>query len=391
MKTSFSQPFQTSGAGLRSMTRFLAVPALFALVTVTAQAQITIAPLSTFGVNGWLAPAAAGVGVYLDTTANQRGLAFGNGHLYLVSRSNGNNVRMLDPITGADLGGLNVSGITGGTFQVNTIGVGGDGAIYVNNLTTQSTTSPLKVYSWATEGSAPAVVYSGDGGLAGSRVGDSLAVFGSGTSTKLAAGYATTPAVAGNNSYAIINPSTGTATAIGFTGTPPAAGDFRLGLTFANASQVFGTQGSSLYRNTTFSGATGSLLGSPAIPDPAGATADRLLSYNVVGPTALLAVQSIGDSHVSLYDVTDPNNPIYLASGNNTTGALTANSNGTGQLAWGTPVYNSNNGTWTDTLYAMGTAQGIQAFVVTVPEPGTFALLALGGLAAVAWRKKLRQ
>ena len=54
-------------------------------------------------------------------------------------------MRILDPLTGADLGGLNNSGISGGTFLVNSIGGGGDGVIYVGNLTTQSTTTPYKV------------------------------------------------------------------------------------------------------------------------------------------------------------------------------------------------------------------------------------------------------
>lgn len=45
-------------------------------------------------------------------------------------------MRRLSPITGADLGGLNVNGISGGTFAANMIGVGGDGAIYVGNLST---------------------------------------------------------------------------------------------------------------------------------------------------------------------------------------------------------------------------------------------------------------
>jgi hypothetical protein len=273
---------------------------------------------------------------------------------------------------------LNSTGITGGTFLVNNAAVGSDGAIYVANLTTQSTTSPFKVYKWATEASAPTVAYTGDAGLAGSRVGDSLAGVGSGSATRIVAGYNSTPAVSGNNGYSIIDPTAGAATAVGFTGTPPNAGDFRLGITFGDAIHVLGTAGSSLYRYTSFSGSTGTLIASPAIPDPAGATADRLLQYTTINGIPLLAVQSIGDSHVSVYDVTNPSSPIYLASGNNTSGSLTANGNGTGQIAWGDEV-NNGNGTFTRTLYAMSSNQGIQAFKITlVPEPATASLLLLG-------------
>src|ERR1017187_10388872 len=361
-----------------------------AVGTLSASAQVTMTALSSFGGgDGWLAPGEGGY-TFLGTANNERGLAFGNGDLYLVSRNGGNFIRILDPLTGADIGSLNTTGVSGGTFAVNTIGVGTDGAVYVANLTTQSTTSPYRVYSWANNGATPTVAYSGNGGLAGARLGDSLAVIGSGASTLLAAGYNSSPVVTGNNGYAIISPTAGTATAIGFTGTPPNAGDFRLGLTFTDSSHVLGTAGSSLYRDTSFSGSTGTLIGSPGIPDPAGATADRLLSYTLLDGVALLAVQSIGDSHASLYNATDPNAPVYIGALNNTSGTLTANGNGTGELACGA-IKDNGDGSFSETLYAMSTNQGIQAFVVTVvPEPATLSLLALG-LVAVAGRKKFRR
>jgi hypothetical protein len=342
-------------------------------------ATITIAPLTTWSPNsdGWLAPGEGGY-TFLGTANNERGLAYGNGHVYLVSRTGGTSIRRLDPATGADLGSpLDMTGVSGGTFAVSAAAIGGDGAIYAANLTTQSTTSPFKVYKWATEGSTPTVAYSGDAGLPGSRAGDDLAGVGSGSGTRIVAGYNSTPAVAGNNGYSVIDPTAGTAGAVAFTGTPPNAGDFRLGITFTDSSHVLGTAGSSLYRNSSFSGSSGTLINSPAIPDPAGATADRLLQYTTINGTPLLAVQSIGDSHVSVYDVTDPSAPIYLASGNNTSGSLTANGNGTGQIAWG-DVVDNGDGTLSRTLYAMSTNQGIQAFKVTlVPEPASIALFAL--------------
>jgi hypothetical protein len=347
----------------------------FVLTPLGSAATITLAPLATWSPNGdgWLAPGEGGY-AFLGTGNNERGLAFGNGHLYLVSRSGGTFIRRLDSATGADLGSpLDTTGVSGGTFTVNTAAVGSDGAIYVNNLTTQSTTSPVKVYRWATEGAAPTVAYTGDGGLAGSRLGDSLATDGS----VLALGYGSSPVVAGNNAYAIVDPALGVATRVAFAGTPPNGGDFRLGITFTDASHVLGTQGSSLYRYSSFSGTTGTLISSPAIPDPVGATADRLLSFTTINGVPLLAMQSVGDSHVSVYDLTDPSAPVWLASGNNTSGPLTGNGNGTGQLAWG-DIVDNGNGTLTRTLYAMSTNQGIQAFNVTlVPEPASIALLAL--------------
>src|SRR5438477_10322603 len=119
------------------------------LAALSGSAQVTMSALATWSPNGdgWLAPGEGGY-TFLGTGNLERGLAFGNGHVYLVSRNGGNNIRILDSLTGGDLGPLNNTGISGGTFAVNNAGVSGDGTIYVANLTTQSTTSPYKVYKW---------------------------------------------------------------------------------------------------------------------------------------------------------------------------------------------------------------------------------------------------
>jgi hypothetical protein len=347
----------------------------------------SLTPLASFGFTtpGWRQPGeplsgdVAGTNdgfsyLYLQTGNNERGLAYGNGHLYLVSHANVNgssaNVRVLDALTGADTGGLDATGITDGTFAVNAATVGSDGAIYVGNLTTQSTTTPFKIYKWATEAATPVVAYSGDAGLPGSRVGDSIGGIGGGASTRIAAGFSNSPSVTGNNGYTIVDPTAGTATAINFASTPPNAGEFRLGIAFSDANHVFSkaaasTANSTLYY-TSYSGSTGTLLGSPALT--AGSTAEFELAYTVLNGTPLLAAQSAGDSHINVYSVADPMNPVLLASAAGLAG-LQPNGNQTGQIAWGAATINPD-GSATQNLYGLRTNGGIRAFTFSLPVAG---------------------
>jgi hypothetical protein len=107
-----------------------------------------------------------------------------------VSRQGGDFIRILDAQTGQDLGALNLGTgiVSGGTFDINMVAVGGDGAIYVSNLAIGPAT--LRVYRWADDlaTTTPTVAYSGVP-LAGARVGDTLAAIGIGSSTRLVAGF----------------------------------------------------------------------------------------------------------------------------------------------------------------------------------------------------------
>ncbi len=360
------------------MKKLACITACFALALTSfnGQAQISIGPLTTFGGDGWLAN---GESSYLANDNLARGLAYGNGHLYLASRTGGNNVRVLNPLTGADLGGLDLTGVSGGAFAINMISVGGDGHIYVGNLTTQASTSPFKVYRWVSEASIPTTVYSG-APIEGGRVGDTLDAIGSGSLTRLVVGFGSTPATNGNNGYAIIDPTTGTHTQVAFAGTPPNAGDFRLGITFTDADHVFGTQGGINLRYTSYSGSVGTLLGAGVVTT----SSQRLMDYTVLGGIPLLAVMDTVDSGLRLYDATDPLNLVYINTATTLTGTPNANGNGTGAVAWGDSYYDSSG--WNAHLYALNSNNGIQAFIVTVPEPSAYVLFALGGFGLLVWR-----
>lgn len=361
-----SPTFSSTDYQSRILPIYASYLAIFSLLTteITAVGQFSISPLISFGSGGWLAPNGYNGSAYAYLTVNdtERGLAYGNNHLYLVSRNGGDFVRVLDPQTGADQGALNLGNgiVTGGTFDVNMITLAADGAIYVGNLATGP--AAFTVYRWANDlpTTTPTVAYTGVP-LAAARIGDSLTAFGSGSATLLAAGFNNLPSVAGDNGFAIIAPTTGTSTAVGFSSSPPAAGDFRLGISFTDSGHVIGTQGGSgtplLY--TSFSGASGALLASAAL-----ASADeRPLSFALVAGFPLMAAIGTADSHISLYDMTDPSQPVLVGQANATTGALAVDSHNTGAVAWGKVSGN------TATLYAMATDQGIQAFTVSVPAP----------------------
>ena len=78
--------------------------------------------------------------------------------------------------------------------------------------------------------------------------------------------------------------------------------------------------------------------------------------------------------------MTDRSNPLLLAT-NDLTTFTTTSGGAVGALAWG-PI--SGN---TARLYALGVNNGIQAFVVTVPEPSTAALICCC-TAALALRRR---
>lgn len=339
------------------IVRCVASTLLLAIATDVACAQSSITPLATFGANGWLAP---GTSSYLGSAHLERGLALNpvTGNLVLVSRNGGSFVRVLHGATGIDLGGLDTTGITGGTFAVDMAGVADDGSIYVCNLST-SLASPFKVYKWASEPTGfttpPTVAYNAASGV--TRTGDSFAVYGGVFSpAKFAA--------AGSNNVSasnfVVGPLDGSNTSTAYLsvpGTLTTSNDYRLGMTFVDEFTLIGNQGTN-GRYTALNGAAASVTAT--IPFSA---AQRPLDYAVVNGVPVLAVIDTNSSLVSVYDVTAPATPVLLVAGTAVSGTLTANTNATGSVQWG--AINGN----TALLYAMSTNQGIQAFTVVIDPP----------------------
>lgn len=372
---------------IRHVVRGAAIAAIAATaIGFPGRAQaitITMQALTTFGSNGWLAPASFATGGTGDAI---RDIAFNpvTGNLLVATSTTPISVNAVTGTFGAAL--LTGGTITGGARAFNTVAVTSDGVIYGGNLSTNSTTSAYKVYRWADQTATPTLHYSGNAGLAGARVGDDLAVFGADATGFLAAGFGNSPAVSGNNSFATVNTgnSGGTATAVAYTG--GAAGDYRLGITIADANTVLGTQAQTV-RQVSFLGTSGTLDFSTVL----NVATERGLLYFTAYDTPLLATQEWGSgattNTVRLYNATN-----LLSSGSvsfiqsiNLTTSTNANGNAIGGIAYG-----DVNGT--PTIYALSTNNGIQALQI-VPEPSTTAVVACCtiGLAGLLLRKRNAQ
>ena len=110
-----------------------------------------------------------------------RGMAYNrlNDHLYVVSRVGGTFVYILDAATGDTLGQLNTEGIGGGTYPINTIACTKDGQIIVSNLAAWGG-QIARLYYYKNENDTPHMIFDGTFDDLGGRVGDVVAVSGTG-------------------------------------------------------------------------------------------------------------------------------------------------------------------------------------------------------------------
>jgi hypothetical protein len=217
----------------------------------SSDATLTVLPSFQTAVLTELWSLSPGDRPYLTTASLERGLAYNPAttNLLLVGRSGAPTVYVLDAETGADLHSLNNGAgiISGGVFTMNLVGAAADGAVYVCNLTTDASGSPLRIYRWADDDPAttPTVAFSGDpsaGLLAGSaqqRWGDTLDVRGSGTSTQIILACRQTNVVCVLTTVDGIN---FTANAVQVAGAPtdPGNGFAGLGLTFGEGDTFWG-------------------------------------------------------------------------------------------------------------------------------------------------------
>ena len=355
-------------------------------VAAASQAQVTGAPLGTWGFNGdgWWAPGENGI-TYLGTANAQRSIAY-NPATGNVLLGNGTGVSILDGSTGVRTNFFNMTGVSGGSGNAfNQVMATSDGQIFGTNLSTASTgASPFKVYRWANEAAGIAGTLSHTFNIStttATRLGDASDITGSGNSVTFVTGKggATPNDVVGYYSLAFdgtnLTPTNNTVAGAG-------NGSFRLGIAYDTAGNVVGKQTGGTAATSPYRIANGSTLSASWTPASGGEHAVDFVSLN--GFT-LMATVDQNSNAIRIYDVTNVSGNQTIApilTLNNTTGAVNPNGNATGDIAFGAITGNSV------TLYAMNTNNGIQAFTITaVPEPAS--MIALGaGLLALARRRR---
>jgi hypothetical protein len=238
---------------------------------------------------------------YVTSANTERGLAYNpkTDHLILVSRAAALSgtppleIEILNSATGAKIGTLNKTGISGGTFILNQIDVADDGVIYASNLATDTAANNLRIYRWSNETASPVLIYSdnpanpGNLGtpLYGMRLGDVLRVRGSGAGTQILLGQntaiSTHPDIGGGTNVVLFTTIDGTnftAKRIPIRGINN--GDVRLGLAFGCGNTLYGMQTGAPLRNSSF--------------DPVAGTGILLNTYVLNNPVSTATVGPLG-------------------------------------------------------------------------------------------------
>lgn len=342
-------------------------------------AQIQLQPLWT------LEP---GLRPYLTTDNTTRGMDYNpvTGHLLVATRAGGLSIAVLDGTTGADLGTLNLGSdiVAGGTFAGNMLGVADDGAIYLGNLTLNSTTTPFRLYRWANESATPTVAFDGDpssnmplGVNNSKRFGDTFDVRGAGANTQVLLA-----ARGGGDAAVLVTPDGvnyagyGITTDAGFNASDGSS-DIGLGVAFGAGNSFWGSALGRTLRHidvdigvSPFAGTTVGNFG----VDEGVPTSVTMIGVDV-GLNLVAGVDLVtGADKVHLFDVSS-GTPVLIDT--ETITSDNANVNGVGAVAFGGGK-----------LFVLDCNNGIHAYDL-VPEPSTYVMIGLGvGALWLARRKK---
>ncbi|MBE2279609.1 MAG: choice-of-anchor J domain-containing protein, partial [Ignavibacteriaceae bacterium] len=310
----------------------------------------------------------------------QRGMAYGfvngNHRLYIVSTTSPASVIIINAETGDSVGTLSTTGISGGAVVLSGIGVSEDGVIFASNVTTNASTSPLKIYRWDSESADPVVAAELTTATA-LRFGDKLTVVGSvagGTITLYAAPSTGGGGVDANVIYRFTEqaPAVLTPTQITLTGistTLPGANAMVYPLTpgvseflykaSGSTARRFNSDGSIIDTLTTLT-TTAYLNSSSISPKYFEISGRKYAVFYVFGTGTGSTANSL-----KLVDVTNNGSTQHFAIDATPSLGTSTNTNGTGDVAF------RNNGNGTFDLWLLGTNNGIASYKVhlnTLPD-----------------------
>lgn len=158
-------------------------------------ASLFVASGQTLSNLWYIAPGTPGYDLDI-TNRQQRGLAYNpaTGNLIYGNRSGaaaGIKVKRVEGGTGTLLADMdtNPSVLTGGAAYLGAVVASEDGVVYAGNISGSLSAAPaFRLYRWASETSAVELVYLGDLDGTIARVGDALAIRGTGTNTQILVG-----------------------------------------------------------------------------------------------------------------------------------------------------------------------------------------------------------
>ena len=301
---------------------------------------------------------APGSRAYLQNDDAQRGLGYNpiNQHLYLVTRTPTLAVRVLDATNGADVGTLDLTGVTGGNFALSMIDVSDDGVIYACNLSNTTDGSSFKIYRWVNDDATttPTTIY--EGNPISSRIGDNFDVRGSGATTQIIAGGRNV------NSFVVLSTQDGISySLVSFTSPASPLSGFGLGICFGEGDTIWGkSQGVGL-SYVDFNLETGLANVIQFFPTTNFASTVSPITVDLAS-RSLMGISMENSDNVQIYDL-----PVPYPSNQPTTLTLldqeflpadNPNSNGTGAIAL------KNN-----KAFALDTNNGIVAYTVTKSLP----------------------
>ncbi len=277
--------------------------------------------------------------------------------MYLVGRKSGNQVYVLNAATGDSVGRLDTTGlatIASGTLWVNDAEVSTDGVIYVCNLTTNASTSAFKIYQWKNESATPQLVVSYTGSTL--RYGDKITVTGSTANSTVkiwavAAGNTKLVQFATADSGKTFTPTEITFTGAPVSGSPAVCLNNDASEFFVNSNGTYVKR--YLANGTLVDSISGSIVG----------TGSNALRYFELNAKKYLAVYTYGAGN-EFARIVDITNGLGSAVSMGTTSPMgsVSNANGTGDVSL------KANGDGTETIYVLGTNNGIGAYVFTPPS-----------------------